>query len=55
MQWGEEASSAVNSKIHAEKQLTRRNASVSYFSVCGYWLKLTRERVPLAPPVSPAV
>ena len=45
MQWGEEASSAVNTKVRAEKQLTRRNAYASCFSVFGYGLKLTRERM----------
>lgn len=48
MQWGEEASSAVKNqlaKVRAEKQLTRRNAHVSCFSVFDYWLKLTRERM----------
>ncbi len=52
MQWGNEASSAVkkpnsqHQKIRTEKQLTRHKAYVSCFSVCGYWLKLTRERMP---------
>lgn len=40
MQWGEEASSAINRKsprrkVRTEKQLTRRNAYVSCFSIFG--------------------
>ncbi len=36
MQWGEEASLPLTVKVRAEKQLTRRNAYVSYFSTFSY-------------------